>query len=166
MKIVKKLLSVANRAEEWLIIISFAIMIMASFAQTVNRNIFMLPISWFEELSRYMQILMVLLATEMGLRDGTQMSVTAVTDKLSGKIKKIVALAAKIIVTAFVCILFFKSLTILATQYNYKQVSPGLGLQMYIPYVALPLALGIASAVQVWSVYSMIANFFCEEAGT
>ncbi len=164
MKIIKKLLSGANRAEELLAIIAFSVMIMAAFAQTVNRNIFMLPIGWLEELSRYSQILMVLLATEMGLRDGTQMSITAVTGKLKGNAKKILAIVAKLVVTVFVFILFIKSLTILSNQISYPQVSPGLKVQMYIPYFALPLAFGIASAVQMCTVFKMIRDLFSREA--
>ena len=66
---------------------AFMVMVAASFAQVVNRNIFKLPISWFDEASVYCMVYMVLLGTEVGLRDGTQVAVTAVVDRLKGNAK-------------------------------------------------------------------------------
>ena len=84
MKNIRKFLCVANRAEEWLLVIVFVAMVILEFLQVLNRNIFKLPIGWYEELARYTQVYVALVAMELGLRDGTQISLTAVTDRLSG----------------------------------------------------------------------------------
>ena len=47
---------------------------------------------WTEEVAMYSMIYMALLGTEVGLRDGTQVAVTAVIEKLHGVTKKIVSI--------------------------------------------------------------------------
>lgn len=81
----KKILSFLQQVENGIMVVTFTIMVLTSFAQVVNRNFFKLPISWFEEAAVYCMIYMVLIGTEIGLRDGTQIAVTALVDKLKGR---------------------------------------------------------------------------------
>ena len=70
----KKILSKLQKIEDFILFLTFVIMILGAFAQVLNRNIFKLGISWLEEISRYCMVYMALLATEAGLRDGSQIS--------------------------------------------------------------------------------------------
>ena len=54
----KKLFQYLQKAEDGIMIGTFAVMVLASFAQVLNRNIFHLGISWFEELARYCMVYM------------------------------------------------------------------------------------------------------------
>ena len=78
-----------QKIEDFILVSSFVIMVVASFAQVANRNVFHLGISWFEELARYAMVYMALLAAETGLRDGSQISITAITDKCPRNLRKI-----------------------------------------------------------------------------
>ena len=62
----KKLFQYLQKAEDGIMIGTFAVMVLASFAQVLNRNIFHLGISWFEELARYCMVYMALIAAEAG----------------------------------------------------------------------------------------------------
>ena len=97
----KKVLGTLTKVEQVIMVATFVIMVVSSFAQVVNRNIFKLPIAWFDEASTYCMIYMALIGTKIGLRDGTQIAVTAVVDKLHGAGKKIVQIASKIVVLIF-----------------------------------------------------------------
>ena len=97
----KKILDVLTKIENFIMAAAFMVMVAASFAQVVNRNIFKLPISWFDEASVYCMVYMVLLGTEVGLRDGTQVAVTAVVDRLKGNAKILAQLLAKAVVVIF-----------------------------------------------------------------
>ncbi len=77
----KKILDGLTKLENLIMVVAFVIMVGASFAQVVNRNFFKLPISWFDEAAVYCMIYMVLIGTEVGLRDGTQIAVTGMVDK-------------------------------------------------------------------------------------
>jgi TRAP-type C4-dicarboxylate transport system permease small subunit len=91
-------------------------MLAASFAQVLNRNIFQLPIGWLEELARYSQVYLALLAMELGLRDGSQMSLTMLTDIMPARARKIIELIAKGVVVAFSLILCVQSIELYQNQ--------------------------------------------------
>jgi C4-dicarboxylate transporter DctQ subunit len=99
---------------------------------------------------------MVLLGTEMGLRDGTQISVTAVVDMLKGPAKKIVMIISKGIVVLVSAALFYQSIGLVQRQIISGQTSPGLQIPMSIPYFALVLSFGIITLVQGVTLIMMI----------
>jgi len=80
----KRLFANLQKIEDFILVATFTVMVLASFAQVVNRNIIHAGVSWLEELARYCMVYMALLATEAGLRDNTQISITAITDKIHG----------------------------------------------------------------------------------
>ena len=90
----KKILSKLQKIEDFILFLTFVIMILGAFAQVLNRNIFKFGISWLEEISRYCMVYMALLATEAGLRDGSQISLTVLTDRLGGTARLLRALGA------------------------------------------------------------------------
>lgn len=145
-----------NKCENGIIAICFIVMSLAAFAQVVNRNLIGASISWFDELARYCMVYMTLLATEAGLRDGSQISITALIDKCSPAVKRTLQLIVKVIVIGFAITIFINSLTIVQTQINSGQVSAGLGIPMVIPYLALPISFGAISVVQILSLLVML----------
>ncbi|MDR2860692.1 MAG: TRAP transporter small permease [Elusimicrobiota bacterium] len=152
-------LKVLQKIENAFIVIVFAIMTISAFAQVVNRNIVGANISWFEELARYCMIYMTLIATEYGLRDGTQVSITVITDKFSGIGRKILSVFAKVVVIVFSAIVFIYSFPVLAVQIKVGQVSPGMHLPMAIAYFSVPLSFGIITLVQSVILITMLIGF-------
>ncbi|HAQ40298.1 MAG TPA: TRAP transporter small permease [Clostridiales bacterium] len=144
----KKLLSFLQKIENLIMIITFSVMVLASFGQVLNRNIFKMPISWFEEVAVYCMIYMALLGTEIGLRDGSQASITAFTDKLKGNVKKVVDIVARLAVIIFSSAMFYNAVGMFQKQMQTGQTSPALKLPMTVPYFALPLSFGIITVVQ------------------
>lgn len=154
------LIKVGQKLEYIILIAAFIVMSLSSFAQVVNRNLVGAGISWFEELARYCMVYMALLGTEVGLRDGSQIAITAFVDKFKGFPRQILDIFAKIIVLLFCVIVFWTSFTLLEKQIAFGQFSPGLGVPMYVPYAALPLSFGIITLVQGATLISMIAALF------
>lgn len=144
----KKIYTFMNRVENVILIITFVIMILSTFAQTINRNFIGLSISWFEELARYSMVYMTLFATELGLRDGSQISITLLTDITKGNIKKIILIITKIFIIIFSGVIFISSFDIQKVQLLSNQISPGLKVPMFIPYFALTLNFGIILITQ------------------
>lgn len=145
-----------QKVEDMIMVVTFVIMVVSCFAQVVNRNIFKVPVSGFEEAAKYSMVYMVLLGTEMGLRDGTQISVTAVVDMLKGPAKKIVMIISKGIVVLVSAALFYQSIGLVQRQIISGQTSPGLQIPMSIPYFALVLSFGIITLVQGVTLIMMI----------
>ena len=155
----KKFLAALQKVENLIMIATFAIMVASSFAQVVNRNIIQSSVSWFDELAMYSMIWMTLLGAEMGLRDGTQVSIVAVVekiDKLSHKAHDIVLIIAKVIVVAFTGVMFKSSIEMVLKQIQTGQTSAGLKLSMAVPYSALMVGFGIMTFVQLAAIVSMI----------
>ena len=134
-------------------------MTLSAFLQVCNRNITKIPVTGFEELSKYCMIYMVLLGTEMGLRDGTQIAVTALQDKLKGRARLIILILIKAVLILFAAVMFYQSIALCEIQLRSGQTSPGLGVPMVVPYFALLLSFGIITIVQTVGVIQMLIAF-------
>lgn len=138
-----------NSIECVMLIVMFVIMVSTSFMQVLNRNWLHLGLSWLEETARFAMIYMVMLGTEMGLRDGTQISVTGFVDLFKGRARRVLAIVAKSIVVVFSVAVFLSSFSLLAMQVRSGQITPTLKIPMYIPYAAVTIGFGLTSAVQI-----------------
>lgn len=154
----KKMLEKLTMVENFIMIATFAVMVCASFAQVVNRNIFKLPISWFDEAAIYCMIYMVLIGTEVGLRDGTQIAVTALVDKLHGRGRTLIQLIAKIVLVFFAAVVFVGSIQLMAIQIRTGQVSAALNLPMSVPYFAMVLSFGMITLVQAVAALELVRD--------
>ena len=92
MKGIKKLLSYVTKVEYAIMIVAFVTMVAAYFVAVVNRNFIKASMPWTEEVAMDSMIYMALLGTEVGLRDGTQVAVTAIIEKLHGTTKKVISI--------------------------------------------------------------------------
>lgn len=144
----KKVLAFLQKIEDAILVVTFSIMVITSFAQVVNRNFFKIPVSWFEEAAVYSMIYMVLLGTEAGLRDGSQISVMGVVDKFHGKTREVIIIISKIVVVAFSAIILYSSIGMLEMQIKSGQTSPALKVPMTVPYAALTISFAIITLVQ------------------
>ena len=133
----KKVLHALQSLEKWIIVIAFVIMVVAIFCQVVNRNIFKIPVSGFEEAAKYSMAYMVLL----------------------GKVKKVIVIISQIIVVAFAAIMTKASFAMVLKQAAIGQTSPGLGIPMSVPYFSLVLGFGLIAVVQAGELVSMIVHF-------
>lgn len=159
----KKALSFFQKIEKAIMFVTFLIMVIASFAQVVNRNFLKLPITWFEEAAVYCMIYMVLIGTEFGLRDNSQVAVTAIVDRLQGVGKKIILIISKAIVVVFCATIFYSSIGMLQTQIKSGQTSAALKIPMTIPYASLTIAFAIATLVQGAMLLNMILGLKKQE---
>lgn len=154
-----KVLRILERIEKWIVVIMFAIMVAACFIQVVNRNIFKIPVSGFEEAAKYSMVYMVLLGTEMGLRDGTQIAIRGAVERLRGKKRKIIEIISRVIIIVFSCFMLRAGIAMVVRQGRIGQTSPGLGLPMSVPYFALVLSFGLITIVQLGLLIAQIVRF-------
>lgn len=160
----KKTLNTLQKIEDIIMVVTFAIMVAAAFIQVVNRNITKIPVTGFEEAAKYCMVYMVLLGTEKGLRDGTQISVTALVDKLKGKAKLVLQMISKALVIIFAVIMTKESIALFQMQIKSGQKSPGLGLPMTVPYFALVLSFAIITVVQLGMLIALFKDLSLSNA--
>ncbi len=161
----KKLLNVLQKAENLILVVTFIVMVATMFVQVANRNTLKIPVSGLEELAKYCMVYMVMLGTELGLRDGTQIAVTGVVDKFKGKTKKIIQIISKLIVVIYSGFMTRIGFNMVMKQAKIGQKSPGLQIPMTIPYFALLLSFAIITVIQLFILINMIKNLNKEEEG-
>ncbi len=145
----KKVANALQKAEDAIMIVGFVTMVLCIFVQVLNRNFIKSPgLAWTEELAMYAQIYMVMVGTEIGLRDDTQIRITAVVDKLHGRTRFIVENLAKTVVVIFTGLMFSHSLKLIMNQIKLGQTTPLLKLPMWFPYMALVVGFGAMVLVQ------------------
>lgn len=154
----KKILRKLQTIENAVMIITFSVMVITSFIQVLNRNFTQFAMPWLEEAAVYCMIYMVLIGTEIGLRDGTQIAVTSFVDKLGGKGRKVMSIISKAIVVVFSATILIGSIRIVGLQLDTHQTSPALGLPMGVPYFALVLSFAIITVVQFTALVSLIIH--------
>lgn len=149
MKFIKKIIKSITKLEHLLMVVAFVLMVISYFISVVNRNIIKGSAPWTEEIALFSMVYMALLGMELGLRDGTQVSVTALTSKLEGNVKKVVWLISKLVLLVFLGFMFYHGLSLVSKQMIAGQTSPVLKLPMFTIYFSLVLAFGISLIVQI-----------------
>lgn len=151
-----KVAKVLQKVEDTIMVVTFAVMALCIFGAVLNRNFIQSPgLGWFEELAKYAQVFMVMVGTEIGLRDNTQIRITALVDKLKGRAKLIVQIISQIIIVGFVSIMFYYGVKLVLMQVKLGQTTPMLHWPMTIPYSALVIGFGAMVLVQGWKLIRM-----------
>lgn len=164
MKRVKRILDWITKAEYAVMIVTFAIMVFTYFISVVNRNFIKASMPWTEELALYSMTFMALLGTEVGLRDGTQVVVTAVVEKLHGMTRKIVDLVKQLVLELFSFAMLEAGIQMVSKQLVHGQTTPVLKIPMAFMYSSLVLAFGLILLVQTVTFIEMILNLKKGEA--
>ena len=148
MKGIKKALSYITNVEYAIMVVTFVAMVIAYFISVVNRNFINASMPWTEEVAMYSMIYMALLGTEVGLRDGTQVAVTAVIEKLHGVTKKIVSIIEQIILEIFSFVMLKAGLALFSKQLQTGQTTPVLKVPMSVMYFSLVLTFALILVIQ------------------
>lgn len=157
MKALKKVVRGVTLAELWATALTFVIMVVCYFISVVNRNFIVVnrnfikgSMPWTEELALYCMVYMALIGTELGLRDGTQVSVTALTEKLKGTmVGKIVNFIAKVALIVFSCTMLRYSVALVAKQMSAGQTTPVMKVPMYVIYISLVISFALIVINQI-----------------
>ena len=150
MKALKKVVRGVTLAELWATALTFVIMVVCYFISVVNRNFIKGSMPWTEELALYCMVYMALIGTELGLRDGTPVSVTALTEKLKGTmVGKIVNFIAKVALIVFSCTMLRFSVALVAKQMSAGQTTPVMKVPMYVIYISLVISFALVVINQI-----------------
>lgn len=129
---------------------AFALMVICYFISVVNRNLIKLSVPWTEELALYCMVYVTLLGMEVGLRDGTQVAVTALTDKLKGsKLGALVRLISMLVTVLFAFFMLKYGYALFERQLRTGQTSPVLEIPMYMLYFSLVISFGFTLITQL-----------------
>lgn len=138
MNFTRRLDGLLATATKWLVVGLIAVMIAITAAAVTLRYGFDRPITWSEEVAKYLMVWVAFLAGSQALRDGAHVSVDIFVALLPIKGARICALVSYILVCAFLLVLLIwgaKFVYGVRTQYN-----PMLwNMSMVVPYAAVPV---------------------------
>lgn len=136
-KLFLSLMDQINRLLKAILVISLAITLVALSCQVLFRYVLEQPLSWTEELSRYLMIWITFLGAAMAVRHQRLIKLEIIYLLFPGNGKKVVLILAGFLSCLFYAILIVFGYTILDTVV--VQHSPALHISMAIPYAAIPV---------------------------
>lgn len=132
-------MKVINRFEEVFIGLGLFIAACFIFIEVVLRA-FGSSISWSQELVRYLIIWITLIGSSVCIRNGAHVSIDILSELIKGKIKKGLALFIYLIAIFFSVLFTYYSMKYLVFSFSGNQITPALGIPIYIVYISLPLS--------------------------
>lgn len=130
-------LGLLRRVIQLVIIVMFAVLIATVFYQVVGRYLFNAPPSWSEELARFLQIWIALLASALGIQHGMHLGVDYLLYAVPPRGRALLETLVHVMVTCFLLLLLTQGIKILGVAS--VQTSPAMGINMWYAYLAVPV---------------------------
>ena len=129
-------------------------MTLTVFSQVIARYIFEAPLSWSEELARFILIWLSMLSAAYAFKTKSHFALTILVSKLPDKHQKITSFCVHIIVAIFFLLICYYSI-IFVNSVN-GHVAPALQISMQIPYSSIIVASGLISIFSLLSAVKTI----------
>lgn len=126
-----------HRIQKAVIVLLFMGAVVVTFFQVLNRMIFKLPISWVEEVARYLLIWLTFLSAVVAVRTGSMAVIDILTARFSGVSKLVVKIFQTLVSIAFLSVVTVHLIGVLALQIETGQLTPALRISMAIPYFSI-----------------------------
>jgi TRAP-type C4-dicarboxylate transport system permease small subunit len=113
------------------------VMVVAVFLQVVFRYVVNQPLSWSEELARYVFVWASMLGASMGVKKKTHFCLDAFLKLFPQTQRKIIEAFLYVLISVLLIVLVYYGA--LFSRDLYVQTAPGLNIPMAIPYAAVPV---------------------------
>lgn len=130
-------LNVLRRTIQLVIIVMFAVLIVTVFYQVLGRYLFNAPPSWSEELARFLQVWIALLASALCIQQGMHLGVDYLAHALPARWRARLEILVHVLVSGFLVLLLAQGTKILDVAA--VQSSPAMGINMWYAYLAVPV---------------------------
>ncbi len=114
-----------------------AAMTVLVFLTVIYRYFLMSPISWGEEMARFLFIALAMLGAALAAKDRSHFAITMLTSRFPASVQGALRIAIALGTSLLLGIVIDKGWRL--TLLNRNQESPALGVPMSIPYAAVPL---------------------------
>lgn len=134
---IEKFKHVLNTIEKYMLEILFLVMTVVVLAAIFNRVTVNAQMAWSDELSRYLFVWIVFIASARVVGDKGHVGVTALVDIFPQKLRRVVELLVYVLCLMLSVVLIYYTAIIIKTQTMYGQVSPSLRIPMQYPYFGM-----------------------------
>ena len=141
--LLRRLSDLLSRVVQYSCIFAMGTMTLVVLLGVIFRYIFLSPLSWSEELSRYLMIWGASLAITIGIRENEHVGLTVLIDQTGSKVIRIILNTIIFAVTAafYSVMIYFSIKMTIEAKWQYTQ---GLGISMVLPSLAIPVAMTTA----------------------
>jgi len=115
----------------------FSVMLVSLFLQVTFRFFLNIPLSWSEELARYLTVWMIFLGASLGVRNNKLIRLDILLTKINQRYHIYFFYASAVISIFFYLVIIIKSFEII--QIVHMQHSPAMTIPMSVPYLAIPV---------------------------
>lgn len=127
-----------NYIEEVILFITLLVMTLISFANILSRNFFSLSISFTEEITINLFVLLTFVGTAVGVRKYAHLGFTLIFDKVNQSFKKIIIIFSTLMGLILFGVLLWNGLQMVSFQMTIGQKTPALGMPQWILSFSLP----------------------------
>ena len=111
------------------------------FVQVILRYVFLSPLSWIEELARYLLVWISCFGTAYAVKKGEHIAVMFMNKMFKGYMKSALTILIHALVIMFFMVCFIKGIGLSIRQWNV--VTPALQIPRTLPYLGVPLSFAI-----------------------
>jgi TRAP-type C4-dicarboxylate transport system permease small subunit len=155
--VIRKVSDALNLLVGWLCALIFGTMTLVVLVGVFFRYVLDAPLSWPEEVSRYLMIWGASLAISLGIKADEHVGLTVLMDGLKSAVARtILRIFTYLVVMVFLVVLFHYSIQMVLDAKYMQTLS--LGITMRLPYAAIPVAM-------VLSFIQLILVFILKTAG-
>ncbi len=135
--LVSRISTTAVWIAEWTSVVSLLLMSILVSLQVLLRYVFGHALPWAEEAAVYMMVWMAFIGAAVALQRSEHMALNLFIDRLPPILKRVTRTISHLLILAFLLLLLFLGLQLAFTISG--QRSAALGLNMFWPYLILPL---------------------------
>ena len=141
-----KFLKAVGRLEELSLTVILLGLALIAFVQVVSRYIFHYSFTWFEELSRYLGVLIAFMGAGLGVKHGVHFTMDLVLNQLKAPYNHLVRLLTNLISGLLFGLVVYLAFKLVIRMYGFGTTSPAMRAPMYIVYLPIP----VFSLVMCW----------------
>lgn len=133
----QKLIHLIDKVEHHILVWTIVGLAVIGFFQVFCRYVFNYSFTWFEELGRYLGVLIAFLGAGIGVKNGAHFSMDLIVQFIDPQYRNLLKFSTSLISSAFFFLLTYYSWKIIGRMYTYQSTSPTLGIPMYIAYLPI-----------------------------
>ena len=137
-----------SKIEEFLLVISLAVMVMLIFGQVIGRKVFSSAPSWTEEMARYIHIFQVWIGASYAVKLRQHIRVEAFITRFHGSFRKFLEILAILVWFAMALFLAIFGTELVLSSIEHGQLAPAMQIPIWIAYLAIPLG-GAGMAIRL-----------------
>lgn len=130
---------ILNRLEEWVVVVTFAIMSTIAFVNVLTRGLASYSLSFTEEITVNLFVLLTFVGTAIGVRQYAHLGFTLIYDLGNRLVKNVITILAGLMMCTLFFILLYYGIQMVQYQMDMGQKTPSLGWPQWWFSMSMPV---------------------------